>query len=411
MAENVSIEVQVNSSPAITVSNVDAATISVGDASAPAITVGNPDSSSIAVSSPSSASVSVVQPEGSSIDVLGTQSPSIEVSDSSSSSSKLVDLTDVTGSPDDGDTVVFDEDLNAFVFQAAGTGVGGGSGSLTQDLIVTNTSNVFADSNGSSYESGDSLEDIIRDFLAPNDAGIDFYDLEIASGNGALTGEYIVWGTSWSVNKLVVRLTRNQTIPSGARVQLFINGAMKSQSPPYADWSDHDEVTLTSGSVAWTEIPEYLEVRIPKSSEGYMSKRIYPKKIYPVAMYVSPVSDAYAIGTSQAVETLRGTLGFDYDGGHEEKSKSALLRGTEHSESSDNFVYIAVPSEYNLEAIAEVSSGVGVADMSNSFSRVSDETFATYHTFSGVDQYDVYLYRSNQTGALKSTSYLRVKVE
>ena len=114
---------------------------------------------------------------------------------------------------------------------------------------------------------------------------------------------------------------------------------------------------------------QYLEVHIPKFSGGYAIKRIYPKKVFPVALYVSDVEDALSLGTADAVEILRSGAGFDYDGGHESRSKSALLRGSNDSENNDKFCYIAIPEDFELESIAEVSSGVGVADMSNSFQR------------------------------------------
>ena len=61
--------------------------------------------------------------------------------------------------PEDGQTLVFDEDAGGFVFDFTT----GGSGSLSSDLEVTNTSNILADANGATYQEWDSLEGIIRD--------------------------------------------------------------------------------------------------------------------------------------------------------------------------------------------------------------------------------------------------------
>ena len=74
--------------------------------------------------------------------------------------------------------------------------------------------------------------------------------------------------------------------------------------------------------------------------------------------------------------------------------------GLNPSESSEKFCYVAIPENFSLESIAEVSSGVGVADMSSSFTKVSDEVFTVFPSVPTVDEYNVYLYRSNQTGAL-----------
>ena len=77
------------------------------------------------------------------------------------------------------------------------------SSELSSLIEVTNTSNILADSAGSTYNEGESVETVIRDILAPDDAGIEFYDLEIRSGNGALTGEYIVYTDGESIQYLL----------------------------------------------------------------------------------------------------------------------------------------------------------------------------------------------------------------
>ena len=76
-----------------------------------------------------------------------------------------------------------------------------------------------------------------------------------------------------------------------------------------------------------------------------------------MALYVSDVEDALSLGTADAVEILRSGAGFDYDGGHESRSKSALLRGLTKAKTMTSFA-IAIPENFSLESIAEVSSGV-----------------------------------------------------
>ena len=150
-----------------------------------------------------------------------------------------------SGTPSDGQTILYDASTNTFYFGDVSTS-GGGSSELSSPIEVTNTSNILADSAGSTYNEGESVETVIRDILAPDDAGIEFYDLEIRSGNGALTGEYIVYGTGWRVDSLTVRLERNERIPAGERIQLFLNDnpTLLGQSNAYSDWSEHNEVTF-----------------------------------------------------------------------------------------------------------------------------------------------------------------------
>ena len=85
-------------------------------------------------------------------------------------------LTDVSGTPSDGQTILYDASTNTFYFGDVSTS-GGGSSELSSPIEVTNTSNILADSAGSTYNEGESVETVIRDILAPDDAGIEFYTI------------------------------------------------------------------------------------------------------------------------------------------------------------------------------------------------------------------------------------------
>ena len=81
--------------------------------------------------------------------------------------------------------------------------------------------------------------------------------------------------TGWRVDSLTVRLERNERIPAGERVQLFLNDnpTLLGQSNAYSDWSEHNEVTFgTTPGFSWNTTNQYLEVRIPKFSGGYSAK-------------------------------------------------------------------------------------------------------------------------------------------
>ena len=192
---------------------------------------------------------------GPSVEVSVDPSPEIQVLNTSGMT--VGALTDVSGTPSDGQTILYDASTNTFYFGDVSTS-GGGSSELSSPIEVTNTSNILADSAGSTYNEGESVETVIRDILAPDDAGIEFYDLEIRSGNGALTGEYIVYGTNWQVESLTIRLERNERIPAGGRIQLYLNDnpLLLTQSNAYSNWSEHNEVTFaTSQAFSWNKQP------------------------------------------------------------------------------------------------------------------------------------------------------------
>ncbi len=82
------------------------------------------------------------------------------------------------------------------------------------------------------------------------------------------------------------------------------------------------------------------------------------------------------------------------------------LQGSENTQSADNYTWFSIPSDYNISSITEIVSEEGVANRTFSFQRIGD--LSTYPNLSAA--YSVYLYRSNQKGALSAQSSLRIKL-
>ena len=122
-------------------------------------------------------------------------------------------------------------------------------------------------------------------------------------------------------------------------------------------------------------------------------------------------SNESILGVGAAALTLfYSSEGVVHSGGHSLYYKYSDLKGSVHSESPDNSIVLFIPSDYTLDSIVEMTGGFGTADMTNSFSLVSEDPITVHPAIPGLDEYSVYLYRSNQNGALKSNSSLRVKV-
>lgn len=377
MAESVSIQVQETSSPSVTVTASPGVVISVADQSLPSISISDQSSPSISILNSSSPSVSVNTASSPGIDISLDPLPQIQV----------------TQGP---------------------LGGGGGGSTVTGDIEVTNDDSAIGDALGATYVSGTEVTSIIADILAPRNPYVEDYNLKLKSLD-APSGEYVLKGTLFKVLSLELYLDRFDSIPNGARIKLYYNDEYLSQSQQISPNGKRGMVKLSyAGNITWASSNDFdnLEVEIPHTLGGSHREKIPIQQVNPIALYVSSTdTQTFLDAPTSAIEFLRMGLGASYDGAHQTASKTATLLGSESSEDKTRYVYIAVPESYNLDTITESAGNFGTSDLTNSFYKISESVFPTWHVIPGQDEYNVYLYRSIQPGALKQKSSLRVKVE
>lgn len=370
-------------------------------------------SSDVSVSVSSETTQNVVQVssvEVPSVSVDATVVPEITVFDTQSLIFNLIDLDDIVGQPGDGDIIVYNGDTNTFIFDSnAGQG-----GVLSADVDVTNNDDALGDAIGMTYQEGASIQGVVRDILEPVKPFIYAHKLEIGCLDSDMSN-YVFAGAVFKLSSMRLYFDRHQALVPGSRVSVFYNDTEIATSTTIPATPSPIVDIPASNNVTWASSTDtdFLKVRVIYNDDGqYFEKRIPIYRVQPMALFVTSLTDddIIALGASEATGFLRQLEGRDYDGGHTRSDRAALLSGSVNSESPLYDTILAIPSDYALETITEITGGFGTADMTDSFHLISGDEFKLWPGSPGVDEYNVYLYRSNQKGALKSKSSLRVKV-
>lgn len=365
---------------------------------------------SVEISNPSTTNVIEIAPADlPEIFVDAIEVPSIVVYDSTSLVFNLVDLDDIVGDPQDGDIIIYDGDTNTFIFdQNPGQG-----GAFSTDVEVTNNELAMGDALGMTYEEGSSIQGAIRDILTPVKPAIVDYKLNF-SCQQTITSSYVVPGSIFSVDSIQLYFDRYESLVEGSIISAYKDDILLGHSLPITSDKSPRVNIPNSGALFWDSgtNSDYIEIRVPYNQDGqYYSKRLPIYSVSPVSMFVTNQTDESILAMgSEAFVILRMQQGRDHDGGHFLSRRYAELNGSTHTEDPRYHLILSIPSEYELDSIVETVGGSGAADMTNSFYRINDEPITVFPNNSGVDEFDVYLYRSNQTGALKEKSSLRVNV-
>lgn len=178
---------------------------------------------SVVVSVPSSTTPIVSVIDGSGINV--TISPDVALQN-------LVNLLDVSGTPADNQTIIYDADSGEFNFIDLASSGGGGSGLITSDLLVTNTDGAFDHIFNKLYQPSNNIttENILRNILAPPPAPtLTLTALSPTAGFSGQGGESVarfeVGNTSRPVNSIAFSCTSPQSL-AAAGVRVRRNGTL-----------------------------------------------------------------------------------------------------------------------------------------------------------------------------------------
>ena len=395
--KEITVSVEKTLSASVSVSD-SSLSVSVSQPSTPSVTISETGSHSVSVSAGSIPSTTVVAPSPSSVEVTNTVGMAF----------RIQDLDDVIGTPQDGETLVYDASAGGFVFDFdAGSG-----GVFTTDVEVTNTDLAMGDATGMTYQDGSSIQRAIVDILNPQKPFIYDYDLQLEYlGSGV--SNYVLNGSNFQIKSLRMFFERSNQLVQGTRVEVYYHGDKISQSsdipankPEYIDITGSSVINWASDGDS-----DSLKFRVYYSDTEYYEKIAPIYKVDPISLFTTILTNDQIIAHgNDAFGILRSGSGADFDGGHERAERASVLDGSEYSEDEARSCVISIPVGFSLETITELVDGVGTADMTDSFELIREESFPAYAGLSGLDQYDVYLYRSKQPGALKSKSSLRVKV-
>lgn len=307
----------------------------------------------------------------------------------------------VGGNPLDGQVIVYDSTTNTFIYEyAAGTG-----GSLSSDLQVTNRDVAYGDAVGRLYEEGDSHETIIRDLLSPNSPVIKSV---IFRWNKVDEGYNLPANRIFGLREVEFDFMFPERL-SSSPWYISVDGTVVggSSSLPNDYGSTSSAKVPFSASIGENDHGTILPFRLYSSydDEGVARFFSYEGNLYFGRGAFLSVSNSESDADQMSV-LAANYVSFSSPESEETNQNEIVLRGSTETESEENYTWIGVPSTMDISSISEEVGGTGVANRTYSFQRVG----TTYVVPIVNGAYSVYLYRSNQKGALSAQSSLRIKL-
>ena len=186
------------------------------------VTVSSP-ADSINVSVPAASSPSISVADGSDINVDVSTDASVQ---------RLVDLSDVTGTPAASQIIIYDDAQSKFVFQDLALD---DINDVVSDIQVTNTDEGFAHLNGFTYSGGSniSLETVLRNILNPTAAATFTMGAAVQP-----EGYYEVRDSSNSLTVVTITFAANPFASFSGGIEIFVDGVASS----------FDDIVPTSGA-------------------------------------------------------------------------------------------------------------------------------------------------------------------
>ena len=240
--------------PSITIGSIGSvSTVVATPESATSISVSTDLAASVSVSQQSSTSLSISTPE-SAVSVVKELENRLTVSTAIPSPQKLNlrDIQDVIGNPESGQTLIYAQGSNSFVFADQPSSGSGGSQVIDSAITVNNLDGAFGSINGYTYESGSSVTNILDQILNPySKSSITLnhlkYYLENASG-GFGSGLFqendfsVEVGTKVKINGLNFTTSAGSQIESGS-IELYTNGVVQSGYSGFNEGGVNNEFT------------------------------------------------------------------------------------------------------------------------------------------------------------------------
>ena len=349
------------------------------------------DGANVSVTSPAALGNVSVTPEVPAVISINTNSAQVT----------LAEL--ISGTPQDGQVIVFDATTNTFLYDFSS----GGAGNLISDLEVTNRSTAIGDAVAQSYEANDSQEGILRDILSPKSPVITDvkFNWRKASSGTSLPGNVLS-----SLEYAEIEFMFPERLGDGAW-QVYLDGNFAGQTSQLpSDYGQSSKAIIYNlplvVSGEYGQIKSF-ELRSTYDDNGISRDFSYEGNFsFGKHAWISHASNA---NEADPISELTGDIDF-YSAPFSVQNgpQYVTLKGTSDTQDSDNFTWFAIPSEFTVHSISEIVGDSGVANRTFSFSRVGN--LFTY-PLPNNGSYSVYLYRSNQKGALSAESSLRIKLK
>lgn len=279
------------------------------------------------------------------------------------------------------------------------------AGKISQSIPVTNT---IGDAiTGSVYAAGTSVEAIIRDIISPYwEPTVDSLIMGIDNQSGITK---VALGTSPSITGaiVVVSNSNNMQPTNGTQYSVsvknqnnvtigFINKPNTITSSTYfASIISGSAITATSVESAQPYTATVLYRNEANTQTLSHTKEILIESRKKCMLLASSIENPLTLDGLLDNSVIMSTSLESTDSISEEIE--VLLNCTSYASDPNNYVYLLIPASKSLKEAASTTSGVGVANITESWTLVTTP-LTTWNYTEGIATYPVKLYRSTQTG-------------
>lgn len=403
----------------------DTSTIEIKGGESASISVEASSSVSAVVSPQASYAMNIAAPSGTSVEV-SVSSPSVEVSSNpgvvTTVSEKfnqievaaaipavgvlrLRDLEDIKGDPESGQILVYNQGENNFQFRDQQDDSAGGDDLLDSAIEVTNTDGAFSTIQGSTFETGTTITQVLSQILDP----YAYSTLSISKFAAIINGasQAVSSDKTLEVGGTVVLSSLTYSVTSGSQISdnsltLLKNGEVNATSLP------ESSSTYALSSVAESKsAPGEVAFKLRATDVGggnSPEKVINSSELKFLWRYSTRLSASSSIPSTNAQATELYGDSVDAVQVSDPGSGSIDLDCNARNIDPDNYTFLMIPESFGTLQSVIVNNSTDVTD---DFVQVTSSTFTATNDYGlGVSYY---IYRTNDPGAFSDSSTLTIK--
>lgn len=403
----------------------DIETIEIKGGESASISVEASSSVSAVVSPQASYAMNIAAPSGTSVEV-SVASPSVEVSSNpgvvTTVSEKfnqievsaaipavgilrLRDLEDIKGDPESGQVLVYNQGENNFQFQDQQEGSAGGDDLLDSAIEVTNTDGAFSAIQGSTFETGTSITQVLSQILDP----YAYSTLSISRFGATINGssQTVSSNKTLEVGSTVVLNSLTYAVTNGSQIKDNSLTLLKNEEVSVTDLPESSSTYSLSSVTESKSAPEEVSFKLRATDEGSgnsAEKQINSSELKFLWRYSTRLSASSTIPVSNGQATLLYGDSVDAVQVADPGSGSIDLDCNAQNIDPDNYTFLMIPESFGTLKSVIVNNST---DVTADFIQVTSSTFtATNDHGIGVSYY---IYRTNDPGAFSDSSTLTIK--
>jgi len=403
----------------------DIETIEIKGGESASVSVETSSSVSAVVSPQASYAMNIAAPSGTSVEV-SVASPSVEVSSNPGvvatvsekfnqievSSAipavgilRLRDLEDIKGDPESGQVLVYNQGENNFQFQDQQEGSAGGDDLLDSAIEVTNTDGAFSAIQGSTFETGTSITQVLSQILDP----YAYSTLSISQFTATINGssQAVSSNKTLEVGSTVVLNSFTYVVTNGSQIKDDSLTLLKNGEVNVTDLPESSSTYSLSSVTEIKSSPGEVAFKLRATDEGSgnsAEKQINSSELKFLWRYSTRLAASSTIPASNGQATLLYGDSVDAVQVADPGSGSIDLDCNAQNIDPDNYTFLMIPESFGTLRSVILNNST---DVTADFIQVTSSTFtATNDHGVGVSYY---IYRTNDPGAFSDSSTLTIK--